>query len=65
MTARVSVEKSKDGAEKGKSGKVRLFVALIILVAAGVQYTKLDESKQRFIMHLAKQVPYLPGRYYA
>ncbi|MBN2027054.1 MAG: hypothetical protein JW854_09895 [Actinobacteria bacterium] len=65
MTARVSAAKSKDGAQKGKSGKVRLFVALIILVAVGVQYTKLDESKQRFIMHLAKQVPYLPGRYYA
>ena len=65
MATRVSVEKSKDGAQKGKSGKVRLFVALIILVAVGMQYTKLDESKQRFIMHLAKQVPYLPGRYYA
>jgi hypothetical protein len=65
MTARVSAAKSKDGARKGKSGKVRLLIALIIPIAIGVQYTKLDESKKRFINHLAKQVPYLPGRYYA
>ncbi|MBN2026919.1 MAG: hypothetical protein JW854_09200 [Actinobacteria bacterium] len=39
------------------------FVAIAILLA--FQLTQLDESRKRFIMHLLKQAPYLPGRYYA
>ena len=40
-----------------------LGIAVIALVA--FQITQLDESKKRFIVHLLKQAPYLPGRYYA
>lgn len=38
---------------------------LLGLALAIAQYMKLDDSKKRFIKHLVKQVPYLPGRYYA
>ena len=40
-----------------------LAVAAAALLA--LQFTQLDESKKRFILHLLKQAPYLPGRYYA
>lgn len=43
--------------------KKLLFV--VIVAAAVYRYTQLDDSKKRFIKHLAKQVPYLPARYYA
>jgi len=38
-------------------------IAMVILLV--FQLMQLDESKKRFIMHLLKQAPYLPGRYYA
>ena len=50
---------------KSKSKKLRKLVLLAIIAGMAFQYTQLDESKKRFIVHLAKQVPYLPGRYYA
>jgi hypothetical protein len=40
-----------------------LAVTAIALLA--FQFTRLDDSRKRFIMHLLKQAPYLPGRYYA
>jgi hypothetical protein len=56
---------SKDVALKGKPKKMMPLFALTVFVVMGMQYSRLDESKKRFIKHLAKQVPYLPGRYYA
>jgi len=38
-------------------------IAMVMLLA--FQLTQLEESKKRFIVHLLKQAPYLPGRYYA
>lgn len=38
---------------------------LLGLALATTQYMRLDDSKKRFIKHLVKQVPYLPGRYFA
>jgi hypothetical protein len=35
------------------------------MVLLAFQFTQLDKSKKRFIVHLLKQAPYLPGRYYA
>jgi hypothetical protein len=40
-----------------------ILLALIAGLAAG--YSRLDESQKRYVKHLAKQAPYLPGRYYA
>ena len=40
-----------------------LMIAPAGLLALG--FMRLDESKRRFIAHLLKQVPYLPGRYFA
>ena len=56
-----------EGAKAGKDAKkkLRLLVMLALMAGLAFQYTQLDESKKRFIIHLAKQVPYLPGRYYA
>lgn len=40
-----------------------LSLAAAALLAVG--FMRLDESRRRFVFHLLKQVPYLPGRYYA
>ena len=42
-----------------------LIIGAAVVVMMVFQYTQLDASKKRFIIHLVKQVPYLPGRYYA
>jgi hypothetical protein len=48
-----------------KTKRIKPFLGLVIAAVLVVQYMQLDESKKRFIKHLAKQAPYLPGRYYA
>jgi len=48
--------------------KILLFLALAALVVAGavgIVYFRADAGKRRFYRHLAKQVKYLPGRYYS
>jgi hypothetical protein len=45
--------------------KLKPLIFLALLAALAIKFTQLDESKKRFIVHLAKQAPYLPGRYYA
>ena len=52
---------------KEKKRRKRLMPLILLVLVAGMafKFTQLDESKKRFIIHLAKQVPYLPGRYYA
>lgn len=48
------------------SGKtIKYLVLLALLAGLAFQFSRLDESKKRYIVHLAKQAPYLPGRYYA
>lgn len=37
-----------------------IFAAILLLI-----YSRLDESQKRFVKHLAKQVPYMPARYFA
>lgn len=46
---------------------VRIILVLKVagLAAILLYYHGLDQSKRRFIKHLAKQVPYLPARYFA
>lgn len=51
--------------KKGKRKRLKPLLGLMIIAVLVMQYTRLDESKKRFIKHLAKQLPYLPGRYYA
>lgn len=50
---------------KRSARKVLPFVLIAMVGLLAFQFTQLDESKKRFIMHLLKQAPYLPGRYYA
>lgn len=51
---------------KGKLGKaLKASIPLALLAGMAIGFARLDESKKRFILHLVKQVPYLPGRYYA
>ncbi len=40
-------------------------VLAVAAAAAAFAFSRMDESRRRFILHLLKQVPYLPGRYYA
>ena len=58
-------KRSKKEGKKSKTKKLRKVILLAVIAGMAYQYTQLDESKKRFIVHLAKQVPYLPGRYYA
>ena len=51
--------------KKGKMKRIKPLLGLVIVAVLVMQYMQLDESKTRFIKHLAKQAPYLPGRYYA
>jgi len=51
--------------KKGKTKRIKPLLGLAIVAVLVTQYMQLDESKKRFIKHLAKQAPYLPGRYYA
>lgn len=51
--------------KKSPIKKLMPFMLLALVAALAVKFTQLDESKKRFIVHLAKQAPYLPGRYYA
>ena len=52
------------GRKKHHCCRKMLFLG-IAAAAAYAWYSQQDESKKRFIKHLARQVPYLPGRYYA
>ena len=51
--------------EKKLSKKIKPLILLAVVAGVAFKFTQLDESKKRFIIHLAKQAPYLPGRYYA
>lgn len=55
------------GGRAGRKASGRLKTLILAALVAGLAFgfTRLDESKKRFILHLVKQVPYLPGRYYA
>jgi len=52
------------GALEGGSLRIGPVLALAALVVMIMQYTRLDEPKKRFITYLARQIPYLPGRFY-
>jgi len=51
--------------EGGVMKKLKPLILLALVAGLAFKFTQLDESKKRFIIHLAKQAPYLPGRYYA
>jgi hypothetical protein len=56
---------SDKASEKGLARKALPLLLVVVTALLAFQFTRLDESKKRFIVHLAKQAPYLPGRYYA
>ena len=58
----LEIVETKDG---GMMKKLKPLILLVLVAALAFKFTQLDESKKRFIIHLAKQAPYLPGRYYA
>jgi hypothetical protein len=55
----------KKEAAQMKFVRIVLVLKLAALAAMVAYYRSLDVSKKRFIKHLAKQVPYLPARYFA
>ena len=61
MARKEDIEVAKGGIKK----KIKPLILLALVAAIAFKFTQLDESKKRFIIHLAKQAPYLPGRYYA
>jgi hypothetical protein len=58
-------EKTDAGTKKKLSRKLKPLILLALVAGGAFKFTQLDESKKRFIIHLVKQAPYLPGRYYA
>lgn len=59
----VKVEEGRYGS--GFPGTLKKLLPLAIVAALALQFARMDESRKRFVMHLVKQVPYLPGRYFA
>ncbi len=54
--------------ERLRGRAVGLFKKLLPLGLAAVltlQFARMDESRKRFLLHMLRQVPYLPGRYFA
>lgn len=55
--------------EESTGGKLRSLLKKLLLpgvvVAVALQFARMDESRKRFLLHLLKQAPYLPGRYFA
>lgn len=48
----------------GIAERARCLVVATLIVVLVLKYMGLDESKKRYIKHLARQVPYLPARYF-
>ncbi|MDI6873439.1 hypothetical protein [Candidatus Solincola sp.] len=63
--ARIPVIVEEENSRKGFRGLLKRLLPLGIAAALVLQFARLDESRKRFILHLVKQVPYLPGRYFA
>jgi hypothetical protein len=40
-------------------------IGVILAVLIVVTYSRLSESQKRYLAHLGRQIPYLPGRYMA
>jgi hypothetical protein len=47
------------------SKHMKKLILLGLVAGMAVGYSRLDESQKRYVKHLAKQLPYLAGRYYA
>ncbi len=65
MAKKVRRMESKPTNEKRKGIVYKLMPLFLIVPIFAVLYMRADISKRRFIKHLAKQIPYLPGRYFA
>ncbi len=46
-------------------GKRKMLAATAALAFLAMAFARMDESRKRFILHLLRQMPYLPGRYFA
>lgn len=44
---------------------LKRLLPLALATGMALWFARLGESKKRFILHLVKRVPYLPGRYNA
>lgn len=63
--ARIPVKVEEESSRGGAAGLFKKLLPLGIAAAMALQFARMDESRKRFILHLLKQVPYLPGRYFA
>lgn len=63
--ARIPVKVEEERPRSGFLGTLKRLLPLVLVAALALQFARMDESRKRFILHLMKQVPYLPGRYFA
>ena len=45
--------------------KLRLVLGVVLIGIPTLEYLRMDLSRKRFIKHLVRQIPFLPGRYVA
>ncbi len=62
---RIPVEVEEERTGRRFPGVLVKSVALGTAAFLALRLARMDESRKRFILHLVKQVPYLPGRYFA
>ncbi len=63
--ARIPIIVEEENARGKLRGLLKRLLPLGVAVAIALQFARMDESRKRFVLHLLKQVPYLPGRYFA
>jgi len=45
--------------------RIAFVLGMVVAVVLILQYQQLDESKKRYLINIARQIPDMPGRYFA
>lgn len=63
--ARIPIEVEEDVYRRRTGSLLKKLIPLGIVAVLALWFARMDESRKRFILHLLRQAPYLPGRYFA
>ena len=45
--------------------RIAFMVGVMAAIVLVLQYRQMDESKKRYLINIARQIPDMPGRYFA
>ena len=45
--------------------RIAFVVGVVVSVVLILQFRQMDESKKRYLVNIARQIPDMPGRYFA